>query len=163
EVDDRGRCSDDECRDGRDDGAPPAEGRVVVVARMGGERPDRGGDQEAAERGKKCPERDTRDQRLEGGATREAVRIRGAADAGRGDECRDDGHGVGLLSAVSAKPDPMVAASSRYARWVAGCSSFTDASAPASRCGSQGMRTQERHLFAKWFSIRSTSTAAGVR
>ena len=68
-------------------------------------------------------------------------------------------HGHDLPSVGSAKPEAMLAASSRNAA----CVFVTElpralASAPASRCGSQGMRTQARQRLAKCASIRSRST-----
>src|SRR5439155_13710618 len=58
EPDDRGCRADEECRNSRDDRSPAAERRVVIVAGMGRERPDGRRDEQAAEGGEECPERE---------------------------------------------------------------------------------------------------------
>src|SRR6266849_3924209 len=58
EPDDRGCRTDEERRDSRDDRSPAAERRVVIVAGVGRERPDGRRDEQAAEGGEECPERE---------------------------------------------------------------------------------------------------------
>src|SRR5439155_10881991 len=140
--------------------AAPARARVVVVARVGGERPHDRGDEQARERGEQRPESKPRDQLLERGAAGEAIRVGPTADAtGAEDEVSEERHRHDLLAAVSVKPKAIAAASSRSASRVVGRSSSSETWAPLSRCGSQGTRTQARQREAKCASIRSTSTS----
>src|SRR5205085_8836408 len=81
EGDDCRRRADQERRARGHDRSAPAQRRVVVVARVRAQRPRRGRDDEAGERGKKAPEREPVDELLEGRASGQSIRVWLAADA----------------------------------------------------------------------------------
>src|SRR5262249_15699270 len=162
----RGGGADEKGGNGGDDRAAPARARVVVVAGVGGERPDDGGDEHAGERGEQCPEGEAGDQLLERGAAGKPIRgglpaeaARGGGRAGGEGGLGGERHGHDLLAAGSVKLQAIAAASSRSASRVDGRSSSSETWAPLSRCGSHGTRTHARHREAKCASIRSTSTS----